>query len=111
MPDIGQTEAGDFLVSVQPWGDHYAVLVLERKDEMTFYVDLVNDPRFDWFGWRNKLANFESYLTQDQLIEYNDRVSTTFHKIAMPVQKMTSSSVERLLDLCEKVSKRAKKKR
>lgn len=111
MPDIGETEKGDFVISVQPWAGHYAVLVIERKHGLHYYVDLVNDPRFDWFGWRHGVPNFEGYLTADMLVEYNDRVSTVFHKIAMPVQKLTASSVERLFDLCEKLSKAAKKKR
>ena len=109
MTDLGETEAGDFVVSVQPDGHHFAVLVMERKGSMRFYVDLLNDPRFAWFAWTKKVATFEVVLTPDYLVEYNDRVSTVFHKIGMPVQRMTTSSVERLLDLCEKITKRGKK--
>ncbi len=105
-------ERGIFLVSVQPWGEtrDFAVLVIERKGGMHFYVDLLTDPRFDWFGWSKKVPTFEVQLTADHLLEYNDRLSTIFHKIAMPVQRMSGSSVDRLLDLCEKVSKVAKKR-
>jgi hypothetical protein len=110
---ITENERGSFLVSVQPWGDGktFAVHVIDRRDGLHFYVDLATDSRFDWFGWVKLVPVFGVQLTADHLLEYNDRLSTIFHKIAMPVQRMSGSSVDRLLDLCEKVSKVAKKKR
>jgi hypothetical protein len=69
-------------------------------------VDLLGDPRFDWFGWRNKVPSFEMHLTPDHVLEYHDRLQTIFHNIAMPVQRLSESSVERLIDLCKKVSKK-----
>jgi hypothetical protein len=110
MTEIGQVEAGDFLVSVQPDGPYFAVLVIERKGVTHFYVDLVEDPRFAWFEWTKRVPTFETILTADHLVEYNDRVNTRFHKIGQPLQRLTASSVERLIDLCEKLSKGKRKK-
>ncbi len=107
---LGENEAGDFIVSVQPDGPHFAVLVLERKNGVRVYVDLLTDSRFAWFEWVQKIGAFEVPLQMDQLVEYNDRVTTLFQRIQMPVQRLTAGSVERLLDLCSKASKAGRKR-
>lgn len=109
---IGYNEKGTFIVGVQPWGDGktFAVHLSEVKGETHYFVDLLTDPRFDWFGWLKLVPTFGVVLTPDHLLEYNDRLSTIFHKIGQPLQRMSGNSVERLCDLCEKISKVGKKK-
>ena len=110
--EIGMNEEGRFRISVQPSSVRgvYEVLVLEVKSpERHYYVHLANDPRFAWFSWTAEVGKFERKLSEDDLIEYNGYVDVVFHKIGHPLFKLTTRSVERLVDLCERLTKAEKK--
>lgn len=97
----GDYRCGTFLVSVRdcitPRENLFEVLVRLVQDGMHYYVDL--HQRFDWFG---HMARFERPLTVDDLDEYNARVGTLFHKIAMPTWRLSRHSIAmRLKKLCE----------
>jgi hypothetical protein len=108
--EIGVNKRGRFLVSVQPASRGVLQVMVTEVTDRHYYVDLAKDPRFAWFGWTSEMAKFERKLTEDDLTEYNGYADVLFHKIAMPLWKLTSHSVDRLCDLCEKLSKDDKKK-
>jgi hypothetical protein len=108
--EIGVNKRGRFFISVQrAHKGVFYVLVTEVTDRH-YYVHLVNDPRFAWLAWASELPKFERKLTEDDLVEHNGYVDVLFHKIAMPLLRLTSHSVQRLCDLCERLSKADPKK-
>jgi len=109
-----QNVAGRFLVGVEagPSRGTFFVMTTEVKDGRHYYVHLIKDPRFAWLAWTAEMAKFERRITEDDLVEFNAYVGTAFHlgrDDAMPVVTLTERSVERLIGLCEKLSKQEKK--
>ena len=109
-----QNVAGKFLVGIEASSSMgvYHVMTIEVKDGRHDYVHLIKDSRFAWLAWTAELPKFERRITEDDLVEYNAYVGTAFHLArpdAMPVITLTERSVERLVDLCEKLTKQEKK--
>jgi len=113
-PSYGTHDVGRFSISLAPTAgrehqeaddcDYFEVLVHERKGGCIFYVDLVADARFDWFG---HLGKFEQRLAHDDLVEYNAVCVARFHKIGMPTWKLGRTSIRRLELLCKAADKKA----
>ena len=101
----GDYECGTFLVSVRecitPRRNFFEVFVRQVEGVAHSYVDL--HERFDWFG---HFSRFERPITVEDLEEYNARVGTIFHKIAMPIWRLSRHSIAvRLKKLCETAKK------
>jgi hypothetical protein len=110
---FGYHTFGNFLVGIQSCVfdtrgadevEFFEVLVLEQPGN--YYVDLQADPRFLWF---DHFGKFERRLTDVDLVEYNARYSTIFHKIGMPTWKLGRHSVVALERLCLDATKKAKR--
>ncbi len=102
----GQFKAGHFVFSIQKPvfvigdTDFFEVLLTQKKDGFLYYVHIVEDTRFDFFG---HLRTFTKKLTEYDLIEYNSYVSTVFHKSTMPTFKLHRHSIVELVERCKKM--------
>lgn len=121
----GEHVFGDFVASLQSCVhderraedvEFFTVLLRERRHLgieppppfVDFYVDIVTDPRFDWWG---HLGKFERRLVVEDVVEYNARCADVLHKISMPTFKLARLSILRLERLCLDVTKAARKKK
>jgi hypothetical protein len=84
----------------------FQVLVHRKEDNLLLYVNLAEEEGFAIF---QHLQVFSRKLTEIDLVEYNARVSSVFHKIGMPSYLLSRHTIAGLFDTCQTLSKKIKK--
>ena len=115
----GVLKAGVFRISVQsptfdkrPASDvpHFEVLVsqlIHPKTQgqdpapLTFYVHLVEDPRFNFF---NTFGKFDRTIRMSEVEEYNAYVHV--RHMTMPTWRLNRNTLREVVDLCHVLSKK-----
>ena len=84
---------------------HLEVLVTEKDEFYSYYVNLVKDQRF---GHLKSIRNFSRTFTEkdttEDLIEVNHYVSSVFHELQTPMFRLSRASIVKLFDDCERMS-------